>query len=109
MSIYKDSNDVLRCHVLGTRAAVSCFSVDLQYLSCARGGEREGEGISIHLGFREGMESRLHWPWTPPGGNSGVLIPMFCLQIAYYAYRLGSGCASAAGGRLYVLGDAAEY
>ena len=45
------------------------------------------------------MGNRVRWPRTPPCRNVGVLVPM---QITYYANRLGSGCASAAGGRLYV-------
>ena len=62
----------------------SCFSVDLRYLSWARG-KRE---ISSTLGVREGTGSRLHWPWVLPSGNSEVLVPLFFLQTTGYVCQL---------------------
>ena len=64
---------------------LSCFLVDLQYLSCAQGGKRD---IPSTLGFREERGIRLHWSWAPPSRNSEVLVPMFFLRTTYYANRL---------------------
>ena len=84
---------------------LSCFSMDLQYLSCTRG----GEGYSIHFrvpgGDGEPFTLAVDASWQKFGATGTNVF----LRITYYANRLGSGCASAAGGRLYVLCDAAKY
>ena len=84
---------------------LSCFLVDLQYLFYARG----GEAYSIHLrvpgGDGESFTLATDAFWRKFWGTG----TNFFLRIFYNANRLGSSCASAAGGRLYVLCDAAEY
>ena len=88
---YKDPNAIVK----GIRAVVFLFSVDLQYLSCARRGQRDNR-------------DRLHWPWALPSGNLEVLVPKFFLRIITTPIAFELDCAGAAGGRLITC-NAAEY
>ena len=79
--IYKDPNTT----VLGICASAFLpLSGSTVFVLRAKG-KRD---IPSALGFREGMGSRLHWPWAPPSGNLEVLVPMFFLRTFYYDNRL---------------------
>ena len=82
-----------------------CFSIDLQYLSCVRG----GVGISIHLrvpGWDGGVVNALAVDTSKQefrGTNTNVLSANCPCQCVFDL------AARAAGGRHYVLCDTAEY
>ena len=62
---------------------LSCFSIDLQYVCCVRGGEGY---VPSALGFRKGDgDETADWlgRWTFTGGNSEVLIPTFFLHTTH--------------------------
>ena len=99
--IYKDPNGALHCHVLGTRAAAFLF-LDGSAVCFLRA--RGTIGDSIH---QDG--GPLRWPRTLSSGNSKVLAPTFFLRIYLLHQSPWNRTVNAAGGRLYVLCDAAEY
>ena len=73
----KDPNEVLHCHVVGTRAAAFLF-LDGSAVCLLRA---RGRGIPSVLGFQEGMGGRQRrWQQTPPSGDLEVQVPMFFLQ-----------------------------
>ena len=83
MSICKDPNEALHCHVLGTRAAAFLFFDGFVVcLLCARG----SRDIPSALRFQKGMEGpSTSWQRTPPSRNLEILVPMFFLQTTLHS------------------------
>ena len=101
MSFYKDPNGALHCHVLGTRAAAFLF-LDGSAVCFSR-----ARGIGIHPLRMEDAVTLV--ADAIPSRISEVLAPTFFLRI-YLLHQLPwNRTVNAAGGRLYVLCDAAEY
>ena len=79
--------------------------MDLKYLSCARGGDGYSTYLRVPGGDGEPFTLTMDASWRIFGGTgTNVLSANHLLS-----NRLGSGCASAAGRKLYVLCDATEY
>ena len=101
MSFYKDPNGALHCHVLGTRAAAFLF-LDGSAVCFSR-----ARGIGIPSTRMEDAVTLV--VDAIPSGISEVLTPTFFLQNHLPHQSPWNRTINAAGGRLYVLCDAAEY